>query len=130
MMRRVKYPLFVELFRYLSVGVVVVTIQFSLLSTLVELFHLNPTLASAISYVIATVVNYLLQYHFTFRSNHRHHVVFVRYLLVTGAALGLNVLIFWICNEVFQVWYLFSQMVALVLVTAFNFILGRYYTFG
>lgn len=130
MMRREKYPVTEELFRYLSVGVLVVVVQFSFLSTLVEWFHLNPTLSSAISYVIATFVNYLLQYHYTFRSNHKHHIVFVRYLIVTSIALGLNVLIFWTCNEVLGIWYLFSQMVAIILVTTFNFILGRHYTFG
>jgi putative flippase GtrA len=130
MIRRQKHPLFIELFRYLSVGVLVVLVQFSLLSFLVEFSHVNPTLSSAIAYVVSTAVNYILQYHYTFRSNHRHHIVFIRYLLVSAVALGLNVLIFWLCNEVAGIWYLFSQMVALVLVTAFNFILGRHYTFG
>lgn len=127
---REKRHIGVELFRYLSVGVIVVTAQFSILSFLVEVIDLNPTLSSAIAYVLSTVINYVLQYHYTFRAKDKHWRVFSRYFVVTGSALLLNVLIFWVANEVFGLWYLFSQMCALVIVTSYNFILGRHFTFG
>lgn len=130
MTQRVKHRIGIELVRYLTAGLAVVTTQFSILSFLVEKVSLNPTISSGIAYVISTIINYLLQFHYTFRSQKSHCVILLRYFCVTAAAIILNTLIFWLCNEMAGLWYLFSQMVALVLVTAFNFLLGRHYTFG
>ncbi len=116
-------------FRYSISGAVAAVVHFGLLIILVEFTATNPTLASASGFCAAIFVNYTLLYHYAFRADGPHGVMFTRYVIVTVAMLGVNTLIFWILNEHQNVPYLLSQVVATGVVVMLNFNINRLYTF-
>jgi len=98
--------------RYCLSGSVAVIAHFSVLVVAVELFSANPTLSTALGFLCGTIVNYLLQYHWTFRATGKHHHVFLRYCIVNAFTMSLNVLIFWTLTELVGLWYFYSQFCA------------------
>lgn len=81
----------------------------------------DETLSFAVSYVIASVVQYLLLYYWAFGSTAGHGQASVRFLVTSLAMLRLKSAAFWVFVEVVQNWYLLAQ----VIVTALSFI-GAY----
>jgi len=126
-----KSPNVSMIFRYLISGAIAATVHFGLLILLVEFLAINPTLASTIGFITAILVNYNLQYHWTFTSDNKglHQVVFTRYFLVTLLTLSINTLLFWTMNEIMGYQYLFSQVFATGTVLIINFIVNSKYTF-
>jgi dolichol-phosphate mannosyltransferase len=53
----------------------------------------------------------------------------VRYVLAGGTATAVNILLLFIFTEAFDLWYLFSATLALILATALSFILQKWWTF-
>ena len=116
--------------RYLVAGGVAFGTHLLMLVALVEGLGMNATLASALGFAAAIAVNYPLQYHWTFRADGRHGVTFARYVAVTLAGLGLNVVLFHTMVTVLGVWYPLGQCVATVGVLVFNFAVNLLYTFA
>lgn len=117
------------LLRYTASGCSSALFQFGALAFFVERMQADPTLASGISFVLACVLNYLMLYHWTFRSNGRHRIIALRYTVVTMLTLCVNLTVFWLLTDVFSVYYIVSQMFAVVFVAVFNFLINRSYTF-
>lgn len=97
---------------------------------LIELFAVDRVLASAIGFLAAIPVNYLLQYRFVFNAEGDHSVVAARYLATTFAGLVLNTLLFALAHTLLKIPYLFAQTGVTFLVFAANFMANRYYTFS
>ena len=116
-------------FRYVTSGFTSAVFQFGLLFLLVEYMRFDPTFSSGLSFVLACVVNYLMLYHWTFCSNGKHHIVALKYTSVTLLTLCVNLTVFWILTEVFFIWYILSQVIAVGVVAVFNFLINRGYTF-
>jgi putative flippase GtrA len=116
--------------RYVISGAIASAAHFSLLILLVELISMNATLASAVGFGVAIFVNYSFQYHWTFRADGPHGVLFARYIIVTFAMLGVNTGIFWFFNVQLDVPYLLAQVVATGIVVLFNFTINLRYTFN
>ncbi len=90
---------------------------------------LDPTLATTIAFSIACIVNYTIQYHWTFKVTGSHKRFFTRYIFVTLNTLCLNAGIFWYCYEKIHLSYIISQLVATGFVFVANFIINYFYTF-
>ena len=118
--------------RYIISGGVAAVAHFGLLIILVELFAVNPTVASALGFIAAIFVNYSLQYHWTFavKGSGQHKKFFARYLLVTLSTLCINTLLFWTMNEVVGIQYFYAQVVATGVVLVINFVVNQRYTFN
>jgi putative flippase GtrA len=116
--------------RYVISGAIASVAHFSLLILLIESISMNATLASAIGFGAAIFVNYSFQYHWTFRADGPHGVLFVRYVIVTLAMLGVNTGIFWFFNVQLDIPYLLAQVVATGIVVLFNFTINFHYTFN
>jgi len=118
------------LFRYVISGAAAAGLHFLVLIGLVEVFGINPTFSSAVGFCSAIIVNYSLQYHWTFSSTTTHFKAFSRYLFVTLAMLGVNTLIFWSSITVLRMHYLVAQALAISVVFFLNFRINRRYTFS
>lgn len=116
--------------RYLISGGAAATVHFAVLILLVELFRINPTVASASGFCAAIVVNYTLQYYWTFRTEGAHGKTFLRYVSVTMAMLVINTLLFWFLNTRVELTYLAAQAVAIIIVVVSNFYINQRYTFA
>jgi putative flippase GtrA len=115
--------------RFALVGAVATAIQYALLILLVRGFHLPPTPASSIGFVVSAVANYLLNYRFTFESEHPHGPAATKFALLAGAGLAINAIIMHVLVGT-HVHYLIAQVCATAVVLFWNFIGNSLWTFG
>lgn len=117
------------LFRYLVAGGTAALLHFIVLISLVELADVDATIASMTGFCVATLLNYTLQFHWTFELSGPHGRIFTRYVLITFTMLGVNTIIFWVLYAKLSVLYVVAQVIATGVVTILNFLINKHYTF-
>lgn len=115
--------------RYVVCGGTSTLLHYSILTALVELGGVNETLSTTIGYFSSSFVNYMLLYHWAFRSTVVHLKATIRYFSVAAGTLLLNSMIFWVMFQVVGLWYLLAQAVTTVLVLSVTFTVNSRYTF-
>jgi putative flippase GtrA len=112
------------------VGTMTTAMQYAILILAVELLHADPVLSSCLGFLISAIVSYLLNYHFTFRSDHSHFGAVTRFAIVYGIGLLLNGSIMQFLVHSLHVTYLVSQVAATAIVLMWNFLGSALWTFG
>jgi putative flippase GtrA len=115
--------------RYCIAGGIAAAAQFVVLAALVEFMAVEPLVASAIGFVIAVLINYVLQYRFTFEATDAHSSALPKFAAIACAGLLLNVCLFWLGNSAAGLPYLLAQVIATGCVVIFNFTLNRRFVF-
>ena len=115
--------------KFASMGSFATSIQYILLTFLVEMCGLRASIASTIGFVIAAAVNYFLNRRFTFKSNARHTVAIPRFLTVALAGLTLNGAVIGWFEAHTTVHYLLAQISATTAVLLWNFTANAIWTF-
>lgn len=111
------------------VGVLATGIQYAVLIALTRGGAMGPALASAIGFVVSAAVNYLCNYHFTFRSMQPHGVAAAKFMMLASVGLIIN-------SAIMQglvaagLYYLIAQVFATGAVLLWNFIGNSLWTFG
>ncbi len=119
-----------ELVKFLLAGGTATAVQYATLVLLVELAALNPVFASVVGYTAGAVVNYLLNYYFTFLSNSRHLLTALKFAMVVLSGLGINALIMYTGIELLQLHYILSQAIATLLILVWNFFAHKLWTYS
>lgn len=118
--------------RYFAVGGVAACVDISLFMFFAQYMGLPYLRVSAASFVVATLVNYLLSIRFVFvsgqRFRRRWEVALV--FLVSGIGLGINQAILAFCVEGLKFSLLFSKLVATGVVFFWNYFARRVFVFG
>jgi len=117
-------------FRYLVSGGTGAVIHFSILAALVAWFGTNPVIATTIGFIVGSLVNYTLQYHWTFSADGPHHVMLTRYAVVTTVTMLLNGQLFWLLNSHYGMHYLLAQFIVTGIIVVVNFLINKHYTFA
>jgi putative flippase GtrA len=86
-------------------------------------------LAVGIAFCVAVTSNFLLNRFWTFRNRGRIVRNFSRFFLVSLVGLGLNELLFTLLHNVAGVHRLFSLLLAILIVTPFNFVGSKWWAF-
>ena len=115
--------------RFASVGCVSAIGHYGLLILLVQGFSTDAVLASSAGATLGAVINYLLNYHYTFQSRQAHASSFTKFALVAIVGLGLNTLLMWGGVDLLHLHYLLAQVVTTGLVLIWSFLGNRYWTF-
>ena len=115
--------------KFIGVGGAATLFQYSLLIIFVELDLLNPVPASVISFALSSLLNYLLNYYFTFQSNANHNIAMIRFFLVASIGLIMNASIMYLLVEHLDFHYVVSQLAATVIVLFWNFIIHKKWTY-
>ncbi|MEH6586192.1 MAG: GtrA family protein [Halioglobus sp.] len=121
--------MFGQLVRFLGVGCVATLTQYLILIFLAEIYGTDPVLASAIGFAISSILNYLLNYYFTFSSSASHIKAMPKFALVATSALMLNTLCMYILHSELAIHYLVSQVLSTGLVLVWNFVINRHWTY-
>lgn len=116
--------------KFLGVGGVATAIQYLLLMLMVEMYSQNAVQASVIAYLVSSIFNYLLNYYFTFSSAADHFVALSRFSVVVIIGLGVNGAIMYLLVERYEIYYLFSQIGATIIVLFWNFLAHQYWTYN
>jgi putative flippase GtrA len=121
--------LFERFVRFAGVGVIGTGAHYLVLITLVQLLHTNAVLASNFGALIGALVNYILNYHFTFQSSKRHHEALSKFLVVAAVALALNGLLMYWLNGQLGLYYLLAQIITTLLVLLWTFFANHLWSF-
>ena len=113
--------------RFSAVGAIATLVQFVLLYLFVEFNLLDEIPASALSFVISAVCNYLMNYYITFGSSESHAQAFPKFVGVAVFGLMLNVTLFSLF--LLFVHYLVAQLFATLITLCTNFILHKYWIY-
>jgi putative flippase GtrA len=118
-----------QVVRYVLVGLLAVAVHYAVLNGLVELTPLHKLPASIAGFCVAIPVNYSLQHRWVFRSGSAHAMALPRYIMITAFGLIINAVAFAAMLDL-GVPYLLAQAAAIILVTSFNFMANRSFTFA
>ena len=123
-------PLLRQFSKFTGVGFASAIGHYGVLIGMVQLAGTDPVPASAAGATLGAVINYSLNYHFTFRSNQQHKEAFLKFLLIAAVGLVLNTIFMWIGVKKFGIEYVFSQIITTGLVLFWSFFANRHWTFA
>lgn len=95
----------------------------------VEVLSIPPLIASGPSFCIAVVISYSLNRNWVFKNPGGHMVQFMRFLLVSLSALGINLLTMYLCLELWALHYLVSIAVTVFILANWNYGMNKFWTF-
>ncbi|MEO6378949.1 MAG: GtrA family protein [Caulobacteraceae bacterium] len=118
--------------RFLTVGLIGLTVDSVLFSFLLHLVHFDKAIARAISMPIATSVTWVLNRRLTFQATGRRKRVEVgRYAVVTACAQGISYGIFMaVCTLLPKQPPLYALFVGAVIAAGFSYSGQRFFTFA
>jgi putative flippase GtrA len=117
-----------QFLRFASVGAIATATQYAILYALVSGAAWDPAHASMLGAAIGALVNYWLNYTFSFRSERRHRESFPLFVLMAGCGTVLNGLIVKGLTLA-GLHYMLAQVIATIVVLGFNFIVSRKWIF-
>lgn len=115
--------------RYLISGGTATSLHWGTMAILISA-GLSPNTATALGALAGALLNYLLQFHFTFRSAQPHLEAVPRYLLITLLSWCANNALFAVIHGFSSLDVVKAQFSTTVLVTALNFVLYRRFVFN
>jgi putative flippase GtrA len=115
--------------KYLVVGGFCTVIDFLLLYLLVEKLFVNYVLASAISFSISVIVNYVLCTIWIFKTHtvKDKYKEFLFYLIISLVGLSINSGLIWLLTENLSLQFMVSKVVATPIVLLWNFLARKYF---
>ncbi len=114
----------IHLIRSIISSTVSFMIDFSILIVLVEKFHIYYIIGGIAGFIIGTTVLYFFSILWIFKTR-RIENIYLEYLyfIILGIIGGaLNILLLWLFTDKFNVYYMFSRMIAASIVFFFNFL--------
>jgi putative flippase GtrA len=119
-----------SILKYGVVGVIGTLLHTGILTLLAEWFGVHPVWASVTGFLVTAVVSYMLNKRWTFGLGAGVEPDrLVKYLTVSVAGLGINMLVMYTTVEIAQLHYLAGQGLVILVVPAFNYVLNRFWTF-
>lgn len=118
-----------QLVRYSAAGALGTALHYLTMFSLMAAFAVKPVVASTAGAILGALVNYGLNYRFTFRSDMPHRAAMPRFLLIAAIGLGLNALLLGWLLQLGGLPTLGAQLVATAGVLVFTFFANRTLTF-
>jgi putative flippase GtrA len=114
------------------VGGIAAVVDISIFTIFAKLLGYNYIFIGAVSFTVATFVNYLLSIRFVFEScirySKRSEVVLV--YVVSAVGLLMNLVVLYLCIGIFHVEKIVSKVIATGIVFFWNYFVRKYYVFG
>ena len=114
---------------YAGMGALGTLAHYAVLISLVESGSAGDLTASTLGFAVGALVNYLLNYRYTFRSRKSHREAFARFMTVALLGLAVNFLIMVLATRLADLNYVLAQLIATGAVLATTFLTNRGWTF-
>jgi putative flippase GtrA len=122
---------FYKFLKFGLVGLSGVFVDFGITYLLKEKFKLYPYLANAIGFCSAATTNYFLNRIWTFQSKNPNVAVeFTDFFLISLIGLGINSIVLWLLVSKAKWNFYLSKLVAIGVVTVWNFFMNYLITFS
>ena len=118
-----------QFLRFALVGTVATMTTYSVLIVGVENLHMNAVTASIAGYMLGMIVNYILNYRYTFSSEQQHQVVLPKFVLVMVIGMLINAGVMFIGIDWLGIHYMLAQLAAVAVVFMLSFTANRMWTF-
>jgi len=115
---------------FAGVGLIATGIQYVILLFAVQVLHSNAVMASSAGFLLSAGVNYLLNYHFTFRSESSHLTAASRFAIIAGAGFVLNTALMYLLVQLLHVPYVLSQLLTTGAVMMWSYLGSALWTFA
>ena len=122
--------MFLQFIKFCVVGGTGVVVDFGITFLFKEKLKLNKYIANSLGFMAAASTNYLLNRWWTFRS-HDPEVAqqYVQFVGISAIGLILNNIIIYLLNDKARLNFDLSKLIAIGLVTLWNFFMNYYFTF-
>ena len=122
--------MFLQFIKSCVVGGTGVVVDFGITFLFKEKLKLNKYIANSLGFMAAASTNYLLNRWWTFRS-HDPEVAqqYVQFVGISAIGLILNNIIIYLLNDKARLNFYLSKLIAIGLVTLWNFFMNYYFTF-
>ena len=122
--------MFLQFIKFCVVGGTGVVVDFGITFLFKEKLKLNKYIANSLGFMAAASTNYLLNRWCTFRS-HDPEVAqqYVQFVGISAIGLILNNIIIYLLNDKARLNFYLSKLIAIGLVTLWNFFMNYYFTF-
>lgn len=115
--------LIIQLIKFGIVGVISTIIDFGVLWFMKEIINTEVLTASAISFSVSVIVNYVLSMLFVFESKGTGKIKeFIIFVVLSIGGLLLNQFVMWLGTEVLTFYYVWVKLFACIFVSIYNFI--------
>lgn len=121
-----------EFIKFAMVGVVNTIINLSVLYVLTEFFSVWYILSSLLAFLVALTNSFIMNTRGTFKSNIKHKTAtkYGKFFMVSAITALSNLFFLYLFTEFFGLWYMLSQVIAIVLTLMTNFIGNKFWTFN
>jgi len=120
---------FHQMKRFILSGGSATLLHYSVMALLI-VAGIDPVYATAIGALCGAIFNYILQYHYTFKSDRSHSYAVFTYSLAVLFGLLSNELIFVLFYNVLNAGVIISQLIATAVVTIQNYLVYKYLVFS
>lgn len=114
---------------FAAVGSIGTIVHYAVLITLVQVTSMKPVPATAFGFISGALVNYALNYRFTFHSRESHVKSIPKFYTLALVGFFINSSVVAFLSDVSGLHYLLSQAVATGIVLLWNFIGNKLWTF-
>lgn len=113
-----------QLFGFGIVGIICFIIDYGLMIILTEVVGLTYLVSCALSFIVSTIVNYILSMRFVFESkeNVNKTVEFILFVIMSTIGLGLTELLMFFAVDKLNIYYMISKIVVTGIVMIYNFV--------
>lgn len=127
----IKPGLFLKFLKFIIVGFSGVILDFSFTYLSKEKLKFNKYLANSIGFSMATISNFFLNHYWTFEKMVSAKIIeFGNFFVIALFGLGLNNLIIYFLNDQRKINFYQAKVVAIVIVSVWNFFANYLYTFA
>jgi len=115
---------------FAGIGAIGTAGHYVCLIILVQLQLASPVLATTAGFAVGAIINYLLNYRFTFNSNKQHREALTKFLIVAVLGALINASIMSAGISLLELHYLLIQLLATAIVLVLNFSANKFWTFA
>jgi putative flippase GtrA len=121
----------IQLFRYLFVGGAAFIVDLTSLFILTNFLGIYYLISAAIAFILGLFVNYFLSVNWVFnrRTLENRTFEFGIFAFIGIVGLGLNEVFIWFFTQDLQIYYLFSKILAAVIILFWNFFARKFMLF-
>lgn len=120
-----------QFLRFAIVGGIATLMNLGLLYFSTEFLKIYYLISAILAWILSGIFNFLLNKKWTFNENIRDRTImkYLKFSVVSIIALLFNISFLYLLTELFQIYYMLSQIMALSLSLGINFLGNKFWTF-
>lgn len=117
-----------DMFKFIISGGSATVAHLSVMAFLVWI-GVNPLISTSTGVIVGAIVNYILQYYYTFDANIKHKKSVRNYIITVSLSFISNFIIFWIFHNLIGVEVLIAQLLTSGIVAIQNYVVYKNFVF-